>query len=81
MGHEAGLHCFSFNVMLRLSSKYLSDREQTLLEQKMTEKEEYLQKLTKQINSLSLTVSSSVANHKKVMEVFSIGTRVNDRPS
>lgn len=67
--------------MLRLSSKYLSDREQTFLEQKMTEKEEYLQKLTKQINSLSLTVRSSVANHKKVMEVFSIGRQQNDRPS
>ena len=68
-------------MMLRLSSNYLSDREQTLLEQKMTEKEEYLQKLTNQINCLSLTVHSSVANHKEVMDVFSIGRQQNDRRS
>lgn len=43
-------------------------REQTLLEQKMTEKEEYLQKLTKQINSLSLTIQEDETRHDEEMD-------------
>ncbi|KAK2554557.1 hypothetical protein P5673_024017 [Acropora cervicornis] len=43
-------------------------REQTLLEQKMTEKEEYLQKLTKQINSLSLTIQEEETRHDEEMD-------------
>lgn len=43
-------------------------REQTLLEQKMTEKEEYLQKLTKQINSLSLTIQEQETRHDEEMD-------------